>query len=1079
MRKFFSEVLKAATNKKLLLVIVLLVVLMPLVAQADFIRDIQSGIINSVLKPIVYFLGSVLIFLINLLTYLFEYNDFLNVPVVNQGWIVVRDLLNMTFVLMMMAMAIGTILPFGPLASYNYKSTMLKVLIAAITINFSKVILGVIIDACQIVMLQFVSSFREAIAVNLADGALLPQILENSNTGTDGDGSLLPVIISLIAAIVFLIIFVFVILIYALVLLYRIIALWIIIMLSPIMFFAQVGGPSLAKVAQDLWGRFWQQVTIGVTLAFFMWLALLIMYMTDKPQAWMSGDGGGQIVDLSAQSSATNSQTGATDKNVCSSTACEYYNILRFIVAIIVLLQALQYAQKSGGFAGKMAGKVSGAIAAAGTVAGVVGAYKYAKKKKDAVANSKLGKYTGERLKSAGTSALNASTGWIKNEGVREGTRKLIKTGLKAGVVGLATGGMGAAVYAAGSIGKNIYSNFKQGSAKRAENKQELVKKTREAKKNISKMIGTKNPDGTMKDGSLRDADVNNAFSNIKGKVYSKEVGKFLTDDKKKAVDKKSEDKKTLSASIKSDKENIKKAESEYKDEVEKINNSKLNDDEKKLAIGRAEAKKAKIVDPLNSNIANNEKKVKTLDEEIKDLGKDGYEPSAEAKQKVGNLMLDLDKNITTDFEKMAYRFREDLGVYVDNAHFDADPEDIKKEDIATDAGGKAISPLVEMSRNGKRYRQDINSERFIELDDKGVYKMGEETVDENGNPVLGPEKKGSIKFKNDMGGMATAHMKAKAAAGFAMGSAKDKEMAEKAKKFDELDDESLKTVAFRNSTSSEERSAAIYNLAKRKEGISKLTDDEKALLEKHTKDNPMLSKMVNANFKENNDLRQFNGADGKIDHSQLEDAFKKNKIDPNKLDAGQVDSAVIETLVKAKGKASAKDLQTMVNNDAIKGKTTQALADFISSSLNTKAAAGGDVSKSPAIAAHAESTGSLVKTFEKALGAPTGADQVNKFIETMTSFLKSGPNKNDVMKSINEADYDNPMFAQAVEKVNDVTLINAVLRAENVSSEVKQKMFDLVTNMKNESFQKKIMNNNKGFFNIEEDGKKSKKNKK
>lgn len=474
LKKIFSWL----NNNKFLVIAVLLVTFLPSIAQAvDIIASVQSAIIDAILKPIVYGLGDLLIFLINLLTYLFEYNDFLTVPVINQGWIVVRDLLNMTFILMMMVMAIATIVPFEKIASYNYKKMMLKMVVAAITINFSKVILGVIIDACQIVMLQFVSSFREAIAVNLADGALLPQILSFSNENASPDNTqLLSIIISLLFAIVFLVIFAFVLLVYGLVLLYRIISLWIIIMLSPLMFFAQVGGPMLSKVSSELWSKFWSQVTIGITLAFFMWLALMVLYMTDEPQNWMTGDGGGQITEV--KSAVGSSASGAGEKNACASQACEYYNILRFLIAILMLMQALQYAQKSGGFVGKVAGSVSGKISAFGAGAlGGFGAAKYLQgKSKD------LGKKAWGGTKALGSTAYQWTAGKVttglKNKlgeggakGAGLGAAGLAMAATGVGVVpGLALAGYGAA--------KAFKQAWKNGS-KQKNDRRDIARKTK------------------------------------------------------------------------------------------------------------------------------------------------------------------------------------------------------------------------------------------------------------------------------------------------------------------------------------------------------------------------------------------------------------------------------------------------------------------------------------------------------------------------------------------------------------------------------------------------------------------------
>lgn len=429
------------------------------------VGDVVGEALIWILKGPLYLLGQLVVFLIDLLSYLFEFNNFVSVPVVTQGWIVVRDLLNMFFVLIMMIMAIATILPVGALSSYNIKSLMLKLLIATITINFSKTILGVMIDAGQIVMLQFVASFREAIAVNLADGAMLPEILKYAD---DKDTGILSAIIAMLMGIVFMVIFSFILIIYVGVLLYRIISLWVLIILSPLAFFAQAV-PSMASYAKEFWSKFTSQLTIGIVIAFFMWLALTIMYMTDSKQDWMSGQGTGVATQL--QPYNTGGSQGGGASSVCESEACDYYKILRFIIAIIILMMAMQYTQKAGGFAGKFAGKMSGKMMALGAGAvGGFGAAKYLKNKGKSLGKD-LGKKALDRSKALGSTAWQATGGRLTTA---------IKN--KAGVdsikgAGLVAGGVGAAVLGGGipALAMAGYGGYKM-MKKVLKNRKEKVK---------------------------------------------------------------------------------------------------------------------------------------------------------------------------------------------------------------------------------------------------------------------------------------------------------------------------------------------------------------------------------------------------------------------------------------------------------------------------------------------------------------------------------------------------------------------------------------------------------------------------
>ncbi len=243
------------------------------------------------------------------------------------------------------------------------------------------------------------------------------------------------------------------------------------------MFFAQVGGATLSKISSELWSKFWSQVSIGITLAFFMWLALMVLYMTDEPQNWMTGDGGGQITEV--KSAVGSSSAGGGERNACASEACEYYNILRFLIAILMLMEALKQAQKAGGFVGKVAGSVSGKITAFGAGAlGGFGAAKYLQGK-----GKDLGKKAWGGTKALGSSAWQMTGGKVttglKNklgEGGYKGaglaTAGLAMAATGVGVVpGLAIAGLGAA-----KVFKQAWKNGK----KQKNDRREAVKKSQQ-----------------------------------------------------------------------------------------------------------------------------------------------------------------------------------------------------------------------------------------------------------------------------------------------------------------------------------------------------------------------------------------------------------------------------------------------------------------------------------------------------------------------------------------------------------------------------------------------------------------------
>ncbi len=75
-----------------------------------------------------------------------------HIPVVDVGWKIFRDIANICFIFILLAIAIGTILRID---SYNVKKLLVQVIITALILNFSLFFTKVVIDASNILALQF------------------------------------------------------------------------------------------------------------------------------------------------------------------------------------------------------------------------------------------------------------------------------------------------------------------------------------------------------------------------------------------------------------------------------------------------------------------------------------------------------------------------------------------------------------------------------------------------------------------------------------------------------------------------------------------------------------------------------------------------------------------------------------------------------------------------------------------------------------------------------------------------------------------------------------------------------------
>jgi len=326
----------------------------PSFTSEDFGGNINGAVLAifaNLFLAVINMLGALLLSLMNLMAELFSYNHFLDSYAVDVGWPLVRDVCNMFFVVILLLIAFSTILRYK---AYEYKSALPRLLLMAIVINFSKTIMGLLIDFGQVLMLTFVNAFEGSVANSLVNSFGLTDMLKIKIDGAVTE-KINPweIFGGLLLAIVLLVVAIGVMLAYAAVLIYRIIVLWVLVILSPLAFFLSAFEAG-KKYAQEFWTKFWSQLTTGIVMAFFMWLALSILSSDDK----MSKE-----LDISSDVSATSGQVNSFGlSNNGGMLVSEWDRLYTFVVAIALLLMALEFAQKAGGFAGKFAGGISGTL---------------------------------------------------------------------------------------------------------------------------------------------------------------------------------------------------------------------------------------------------------------------------------------------------------------------------------------------------------------------------------------------------------------------------------------------------------------------------------------------------------------------------------------------------------------------------------------------------------------------------------------------------------------------------------------------------------------------------------------------
>ena len=357
MPKMLKKIWAKKSNKYLILSISLVVLVSFFVGAhvqaGSGMGDMVAELLGWIIEGIIWAVGQLLTLVMWALITIAQYNDFINSQPVVLGWVLVRDVCNMFFILILLIIAFGTILR---IPQYNFKTLLPKLIIMAILINFSKLICGFLIDFAQVIMLTFVNGFKDVGQGNLFNMLGIDQLMSIDPSSTQ-DVTSWSILGTLILALIFTIIALIVVVTMVAMLAMRIIMMWVYIVLSP-MAYLLAAFPQGQSYSGQWWDRFSKNLIVGPVLAFFIWLAFASLGGTTEPQ------------DVHAimqnNNSANSSQLQNTSTNLGLSGAGSTSHMIKFIISIAMLLGGLQIAQEIGGEAGKIAGKGSSTISKLG-----------------------------------------------------------------------------------------------------------------------------------------------------------------------------------------------------------------------------------------------------------------------------------------------------------------------------------------------------------------------------------------------------------------------------------------------------------------------------------------------------------------------------------------------------------------------------------------------------------------------------------------------------------------------------------------------------------------------------------------
>jgi hypothetical protein len=245
-------------------------------------------------------------------------------PSIDVVWRIVRDIINLSFIFILLYVAIQTILD---IKSANAKRTLINIIIAAILINFSLFITKVIIDFSNILALAFYGALPGTGSLS----SKFVNILQVSQDWKDGS-----TLLQSLAVIVTLFFAAFTFLAAAWLFIIRFVVVLFLLMLSPIGFAASI----LPQTAS--YGKRWREALVGQALfpplyMFFTWLALTVGAST------------------TALSPSTNAKA-AFETSSASNSAIG--GLIRYIVILALLNAALIIAKSQSNKSGKVASSV-------------------------------------------------------------------------------------------------------------------------------------------------------------------------------------------------------------------------------------------------------------------------------------------------------------------------------------------------------------------------------------------------------------------------------------------------------------------------------------------------------------------------------------------------------------------------------------------------------------------------------------------------------------------------------------------------------------------------------------------------
>jgi len=299
---------------------------------ANLVGSFLSMIVIPVLSAILSFIAGLIDFGLDL------GNRVTNLEAVTTGWNIVLSVTNLGFVLAIIVIAFATIFR---IEGYEMRRTLVKLIVAALLVNFSMVIAGAFLSVSNVFVnyLQ-TAAFSEQSISSVLGGAFQPQVLlagPDIPTAADGANAFGSAMISLIFVVIAFFIIILTIATLVLMLLYRFFMLAFLLILSPIVWLMWVF-PGTQQYWRQWWGEF-------IRWTFFAPIVLFFVYLAAATATVLRG-GGDRISEVVTGAVGSEGIQALANNTVTSQDF--FTNLLNSLILVGLLIGGIFVANKIG-----------------------------------------------------------------------------------------------------------------------------------------------------------------------------------------------------------------------------------------------------------------------------------------------------------------------------------------------------------------------------------------------------------------------------------------------------------------------------------------------------------------------------------------------------------------------------------------------------------------------------------------------------------------------------------------------------------------------------------------------------------